>query len=69
MNKNKVSMAVIRRLPRYYRYLGELLKNDITKVSSKDLSEKMGFTASQIDHQQHGAPPPGDQQQLCYGGD
>lgn len=48
MNKNKVSMAVIRRLPRYYRYLGELLKNDITKVSSKDLSEKMGFTASQI---------------------
>ncbi len=45
---NKVSMAVIRRLPRYYRYLGELLRNDIQKVSSKDLSEKMGLTASQI---------------------
>lgn len=47
MNK-KVSMAVIRRLPKYYRYLGELLINDINRISSKELSEKMGVTASQI---------------------
>jgi redox-sensing transcriptional repressor len=49
MNRNKgVSMAVIRRLPKYYRYLKDLLANDITRISSKELSEKMGFTASQI---------------------
>lgn len=48
MGKNAVSMAVVRRLPRYYRYLGELLNNDVARVSSKDLSEKMGLTASQI---------------------
>ncbi len=48
MGKNTVSMAVVRRLPRYYRYLGELLNNDVARVSSKDLSEKMGLTASQI---------------------
>ncbi|MCG8499216.1 MAG: redox-sensing transcriptional repressor Rex [Firmicutes bacterium] len=44
----KVSMAVVRRLPRYYRYLGELLKHDITRISSKELSQRMGVTASQI---------------------
>ncbi len=43
-----ISLAVIKRLPKYYRYLGELLDMDITKISSKDLSEKMGVTASQI---------------------
>jgi redox-sensing transcriptional repressor len=43
-----ISMAVIRRLPKYYRYLSELLKNDIDRISSKELSEKIGFTASQI---------------------
>lgn len=43
-----ISMAVIRRLPKYYRYLAELLKNDIDRISSKELSEKIGFTASQI---------------------
>ncbi len=41
-------MAVIRRLPRYYRYLGELLDNGVTKISSRELSEKMKVTASQI---------------------
>ena len=41
-------MAVIRRLPKYYRYLKDLLSNDITRISSKELSEKIGFTASQI---------------------
>lgn len=43
-----VSMAVIRRLPRYHRYLEELLKNGINRISSRELSEKMGVTASQI---------------------
>jgi len=47
-NDKKVSIAVIRRLPPYYRYLGELLKNDVTRISSKELSERMGVTASQI---------------------
>jgi redox-sensing transcriptional repressor len=44
----RISIAVIRRLPRYYRYLGELLENDIKRISSKELSERMGVTASQI---------------------
>lgn len=44
----KISMAVIRRLPRYYRYLGELLEKGVTKISSRELSEKMKVTASQI---------------------
>jgi redox-sensing transcriptional repressor len=44
----KVSIAVIRRLPRYYRYLSDLLKADIKRISSKELSERMGITASQI---------------------
>ncbi|SDZ18414.1 redox-sensing transcriptional repressor [Proteiniborus ethanoligenes] len=46
--ENKVSMAVIRRLPKYYRYLGELLDKDITRISSHELSNITGFTASQI---------------------
>lgn len=41
-------MAVIRRLPRYYRYLGELLENDVVRISSRELSKKMEVTASQI---------------------
>lgn len=41
-------MAVIRRLPKYYRYLSEFMKNDVDRISSKELSEKIGFTASQI---------------------
>lgn len=44
----KVSLVVIRRLPRYYRYLGELLNKDVVRISSKELSERMGVTASQI---------------------
>lgn len=46
--KKKISIAVIRRLPRYYRYLSDLLKMDITRISSKELSVRMGITASQI---------------------
>lgn len=49
MSRNDgVSISVIKRLPRYYRFLGELKENGVVRVSSKDLSEKMGFTASQI---------------------
>ena len=49
--KNKereVPLVVVKRLPRYYRYLGECLKQGVTRISSKSLSEKMGVTASQI---------------------
>lgn len=48
MNEKQVPLVVIKRLPRYYRYLGELLKNNITRISSTELSEKMNVTASQI---------------------
>ncbi len=47
-NERKISAAVINRLPRYYRYLGDLLENDIVRISSKELSVKMNITASQI---------------------
>ena len=47
-DKKKISIAVIRRLPRYYRYLYDLLRMDITRISSKELSIRMGITASQI---------------------
>lgn len=43
-----ISQAVIRRLPRYYRYLGELLENGVERISSNDLSKRMKVTASQI---------------------
>lgn len=46
--EKKISAVVIRRLPRYYRYLGELVENDVQRISSKELSEKMKVTASQI---------------------
>lgn len=45
---NKISMAVIRRLPKYHRYLKELLEKDIRRISSKEFSNIIGFTASQI---------------------
>jgi redox-sensing transcriptional repressor len=43
-----ISNSVIRRLPRYYRFLGELHKEGVTKISSAELSERMRLTASQI---------------------
>lgn len=46
--KKRISMAVIRRLPKYHRYLSDLIKNDVERISSKELGEKIGFTASQI---------------------
>ena len=48
MNNNTISNSVIKRLPRYYRFLGELKNQGITRISSRELSEKMGLTASQI---------------------
>lgn len=45
---HSVSLSVIRRLPRYYRFLAELLDDGVTRISSKELSERMGLTASQI---------------------
>ena len=48
MEEREISRAVIRRLPRYYRYLGELLENGVERISSNDLSKRMKVTASQI---------------------
>lgn len=48
MEEKYVPRAVIKRLPRYYRFLEELLKNDVHRISSRELSERMGITASQI---------------------
>lgn len=47
-SEKKISSAVINRLPRYFRHLGDLLESDITRISSKELSVKMNITASQI---------------------
>ena len=49
MAKNTVvSASVIKRLPRYYRFLGEMKNSGTVRISSGELSKKMGFTASQI---------------------
>lgn len=48
MKDKNISVAVIRRLPKYHRYLKELLDKDIRRISSKELSSIIGFTASQI---------------------
>lgn len=48
MKDKNISVAVIRRLPKYHRYLKEMLDNDIKRISSKELSKMIGFTASQI---------------------
>lgn len=48
MEAKEISKAVIKRLPRYYRYLGELIEENVERISSGDLSKKMHVTASQI---------------------
>ncbi len=48
MEEKEISKAVISRLPRYYRYLGELTDAGVERISSSDLSKKMRVTASQI---------------------
>jgi len=45
---SNISMAVIRRLPKYHRYLKDLLDKEVYRISSKELSKLIGFTASQI---------------------
>ena len=46
--EKEISQAVIRRMPRYYRYLGELLDEGVERISSNELSSRMNVTASQI---------------------
>lgn len=46
--ENEISLAVIKRLPRYFRYLEELLENGVERISSNELSSRMNVTASQI---------------------
>ena len=48
MEQKEISQAVIRRMPRYYRYLGDLLEEGVERISSNDLSKRMNVTASQI---------------------
>ena len=48
MKKQKVSDAVIHRLPRYYRYLDDLYNKGVVRISSNSLGSKMDITASQI---------------------
>ena len=48
MEERRISDAVIKRLPRYYRYLTDLLYENVDRISSDELSKRMGVTASQI---------------------
>ncbi len=48
MERKEISQAVISRLPRYFRYLGELKDEGVERISSQELSERMKVTASQI---------------------
>lgn len=48
MEEKEISQAVIGRLPRYFRYLGELKDANVERISSQELSELMKVTASQI---------------------
>ena len=50
MKHKKISSAVIHRLTKYYRHLGELIDTGIQRISSRDLSIRMRVTASQIRH-------------------
>ena len=45
---SNISLPVIRRLPRYYRFLYDLKENGVTRISSRELSQRMRLTASQI---------------------
>ena len=48
--RENISMSIIKRLPRYYRFLQSLKDNGIVRISSKELADRMGLTASQIRH-------------------
>ncbi len=47
-DNSKISSAVIKRLPRYRRYLSDLQKKNVDRISSNELSNLIGYTASQI---------------------
>ena len=47
-NSRHISDLVIKRLPRYYHFLGDLKSQNINRISSRELAERMGLTASQI---------------------
>ena len=47
-SRKNISQAIIRRLPRYYRYLGELKAEGVERISSSELSSLMNVTSSQI---------------------
>ncbi len=49
-SNEEISISVIKRLPRYYRFLRSLKENGIVRISSKELAARMGLTASQIRH-------------------
>lgn len=46
--KKTISDAVVRRMPRYLRYLTEMHEHGVARISSRELGEKMGLTPSQI---------------------
>ena len=46
--ETNISLPVIRRLPRYYRFLYDLKEKGVTRISSRELSQRMHLTASQI---------------------
>ncbi len=48
MEDHGISKAVVKRLPRYYRYLGDLIEAKVERISSNELSDMMNVTASQI---------------------
>ena len=48
--RENISMSIIKRLPRYYRFLQSLKDNGMVRISSKELADRMGLTASQIRH-------------------
>lgn len=48
MEEHTISKVVVKRLPRYYRYLGDLMEAKVERISSNELSEMMNVTASQI---------------------
>ena len=48
MERKEISQAVIQRLPRYYRYLEDLMEQGTDRISSLELSKRMHLTASQI---------------------
>ena len=47
-NQNKIALPVAKRLPKYYRYVNEMIKNGIDKISSREFAKLMGTTASQV---------------------